>query len=91
MRNEQTVSERIKMIEVQDVSMRFRMADDRVFSLKEFVTKGLRGQIKTRDFWALKGVSFDIYQGEVMGVIGNNGAGKSTILKVISGILKPTG
>lgn len=59
MRNEQTVSERIKMIEVQDVSMRFRMADDRVFSLKEFVTKGLRGQIKTRDFWALKGVSFD--------------------------------
>lgn len=91
MRNEQTVSERIKMIEVQDVSMRFRMADDRVFSLKEFVTKGLRGQIKTRDFWALKGVSFDVYQGEVMGVIGNNGAGKSTILKVISGILKPTG
>ena len=34
MRNEQMLSERIKMIEVQDVSMRFRMADDRVFSLK---------------------------------------------------------
>lgn len=67
MRNEQMLSERIKMIEVQDVSMRFRMADDRVFSLKEFVTKGLRRQLKTRDFWALKGVSFDVYQGEVMG------------------------
>ena len=89
MRNEQMLSERIKMIEVQDVSMRFRMADDRVFSLKEFVTKGLRRQLKTRDFWALRGVSFDVYQGEVMGVIGNNGAGKSTILKVISGMMFP--
>lgn len=90
MQNEQMAAERTKMVEVQDVSMCFRMADDRVLSLKEFVTKGLRGKIRVREFWALKDVSFDVYQGEVVGIIGRNGAGKSTILKVISGILKPT-
>jgi ABC-2 type transport system ATP-binding protein/lipopolysaccharide transport system ATP-binding protein len=59
-------------------------------SLKEFVTRKLSGKYETSEFWALKDVSFDVYRGEVVGIIGHNGAGKSTILKVISGILKPT-
>ena len=79
-----------KIIEVQDVSMRFRLTDDKIMSLKEFVTRKLSGKYKTSEFWALKDVSFDVYRGEVVGIIGHNGAGKSTILKVISGILKPT-
>ena len=82
--------QRKKMIEVQDVSMRFRLTDDKILSLKEFVTRKLSGKLKTNEFWALKRASFDVYKGEVMGIIGHNGAGKSTILKVISGILKPT-
>ena len=81
---------REKTVEVRDVSMRFRLTDDRILSLKEFVTRKIQGKIKTSDFWALRGVSFDVYRGEVMGIIGRNGAGKSTILKVISGILRPT-
>ena len=82
--------QRKKIIEVKNVSMRFRLTDDKIMSLKEFVTRKLSGKYKTSEFWALKNVSFDVYRGEVVGIIGHNGAGKSTILKVISGILKPT-
>jgi len=78
------------MVEVRDVSMRFRLTDDKIMSLKEFVTRKLSGKLKVNEFWALKHVSFDVYKGEVLGIIGHNGAGKSTVLKAISGILKPT-
>jgi len=79
-----------KMIELKNVSMRFRLTDDKILSLKEFITKSLSKKVKINEFWALQDVSFDVYKGEVVGIIGRNGAGKSTILKVISGILKPT-
>ena len=77
-------------ISAHDVAMRFRLTDDKILSLKEFVTRKIRGKIKTNEFWALKGVSFDVQKGEVLGIIGRNGSGKSTLLKCISGILKPT-
>lgn len=79
-----------KIIEVQNVSMRFRMANDRISSIKEYLMQMLRGKLKYNEFEALKGVSFDVDRGEVVGLIGHNGAGKSTMLKVISGILKPS-
>lgn len=78
------------MIEVRDVSMRFRMANDNIRSIKEYVVQMLKGKIQYNEFEALKNVSFDVKRGEVVGLIGHNGAGKSTILKVISGILKPS-
>lgn len=84
------MEDRQTMISVNDVTMRFRMTTDRVTSIKEMVTQKLKGQLKYNDFWALKGVSFEVKKGEVVGIIGRNGAGKSTILKIISGILKPT-
>lgn len=79
-----------KMIEVRDVSMRFRMANDRINSLKEYIVQRLRGTLKYREFEALSHVSFDVHKGEVLGLVGHNGAGKSTMLKIISGILKPS-
>ena len=70
--------------------MRFRMANDNIRSIKEYAVQMLKGKIQYNEFEALKNVSFDVKRGEVVGLIGHNGAGKSTMLKVISGILKPT-
>jgi len=83
------MSEKI-MIEVRDVTMRFRMNSDRILSLKEFVTTALRGKLQYNEFTALDHVNFTVKKGDTLGLIGRNGAGKSTMLKVISGILKPT-
>ena len=78
------------IIEVMDVTMRFHMNLDKILSMKEFVTRKLSGKLVYQDFIALDHVSFSVEQGETLGLIGHNGAGKSTMLKVISGILKPT-
>ena len=79
-----------KVIEVNNVTMRFRMMDDRVTSIKEYAVRLLKREVHYSQFEALKHVSFHVERGEVVGLIGRNGAGKSTILKVISGILLPS-
>lgn len=79
------------MIDVSDVTMRFRLNNDKILSLKEFVTTALCGKLSYNEFTALDHVSFTVKKGETLGLVGRNGAGKSTMLKVISGILKPTG
>ncbi len=70
--------------------MKFKMSDEPINSLKEIFTTALSGKLKYNEFLALDDVSFDIEKGETFGLIGNNGAGKSTTLKLISGIIKPT-
>ncbi|MBR1842195.1 MAG: ABC transporter ATP-binding protein [Oscillospiraceae bacterium] len=78
------------IIEVDKVTMCYKMTFDRVQSLKEYLVQLLKGKIKYEEFRALNNISFCVNKGEVLGIIGHNGAGKSTLLKVISGILKPT-
>lgn len=79
-----------RIINVDNVSMCYRLTYDRINSMKEYIVQLLGGKIRYQEFWALRDVSFELKKGEVLGIIGNNGAGKSTLLKVISGILKPT-
>lgn len=80
-----------EVITVNDVTMNFNMANDRIRSLKEFVVAMLKHKLQYTTFTALDNVSFTVDRGETVGIIGKNGAGKSTILKVISGILVPSG
>lgn len=82
--------ENADIINVDHVSMRFRLASEKVDSLKEYFIKTLRSQISTNEFWALQDVSFHIEKGDALGLIGLNGSGKSTMLKIIAGVLKPT-
>lgn len=78
------------IIEVNHVTMRFRMANDRINSIKEYLVQFLKKRLKYSEFEALKDVSFTVERGEIVGLIGHNGAGKSTMLKIISRIMKPT-
>ena len=78
------------VIEVNNVSISFRMSNDRITSMKEYVVQRVKRQYHVDEFQALNDVSFDVQKGEIVGLIGRNGAGKSTLLKVISGIMKPT-
>jgi lipopolysaccharide transport system ATP-binding protein len=59
-------------------------------TIKQLLSGNHRDELKAREFWALKDVSFQIKRGEAVGVIGFNGSGKSTTLKLLSGILKAT-
>lgn len=77
-------------IVAENISMHFNMASERLESLKEYFIKLLKRQLFFKDFVAVNDVSFKIKKGEVFGIVGTNGSGKSTTLKMISGILKPT-
>ena len=79
-----------EIITVDHVSMRFSLASEKIDSFKEYVIKSIKRQLSYDEFWALKAVSFSINRGDALGLIGLNGSGKSTMLKVIAGVLKPT-
>ena len=78
------------IIKVDHVSMKFNMSSEKFDSFKEYVIKRLKNQVSYDEFWALKDVSFNVYKGDSLGLIGLNGSGKSTMLKTIAGVLKPT-
>lgn len=77
------------MIDVDHVTVRFNLANQKVDNLKEYFVKMMKKELMFQEFLALKDVSFQVKEGEAWGLIGSNGSGKSTMLKAISGILKP--
>ena len=76
-------------VEVNNVTIRFNMASEKVDNLKEYVIKLIKKELIFQEFLAVKDVSFKVKKGEAWALIGVNGSGKSTMLKAISGILKP--
>jgi len=81
---------RESMIKVENVSMVFNMASEQLNSLKEYAIKLARRQLFFTGFKALDNVSFEVKRGDVFGIIGTNGSGKSTMLKIIAGVLEPS-
>ncbi len=77
------------IIEVENVTIRFNLANQKIDNLKEYFIKLAKRQLMFQEFLAVKDVSFQIHKGEAWALIGSNGSGKSTMLKAISGIIKP--
>ena len=77
------------VIDVDHVTIRFNMATQKIDNLKEYFVKLMKRELMFQEFMALKDVSFQVRRGEAWGLIGTNGSGKSTMLKAISGIIKP--
>lgn len=75
-------------IKVEKVDKIYKLYDKPSDRFKEAL--GLSRKPKYREHYALKDVSFDVKRGETVGIIGTNGSGKSTILKIITGVLNPT-
>ena len=77
------------MVNVENVTVRFNMASERIDNLKEYFVKLVKHELMFKEFLALQNVSFQVQKGEAWGLIGTNGSGKSTLLKAICGIFKP--
>jgi len=75
-------------IKIKDVTKLYKLYDKPTDRLKESL--GLTKKQKYKEHYALHNVSFNVKRGECVGIIGTNGAGKSTILKIITGVLNPT-
>ena len=78
------------IVAVDQVSMKFNLSSEKFDSFKEYVIKSIKRQVSYDEFWALQDVSFHVEKGQSLGLVGLNGSGKSTMLKIIAGVLKPT-
>lgn len=88
--NNQKKDDRPIAIKVDHVSMVFNMASEQLNSLKEYAIKLFRHELFFKGFKALDDVSFEAKKGDVFGILGTNGSGKSTMMKLIAGVMEPT-
>jgi len=85
-------------IRVCNLGKKYRLGGpvEKYSTIRDTITNSLKSRFKSgtsgdsKDFWALKNVTFDVEQGEIVGIIGRNGAGKSTLLKILARITTPT-
>lgn len=78
------------VIDAKNVVVEYIVGDLKNISLKEYLVKKIRGQYEIQKFRAVDGVTFQLFTGDMLGIIGTNGAGKSTLLKVVTQIMRPS-
>ncbi|MBL8186542.1 MAG: ATP-binding cassette domain-containing protein [Acidobacteria bacterium] len=78
------------VIRLENVSVVYRAPRERIKTFKEYVIRKVKRQVEHQQFNALRDASLELRRGEVFGLIGHNGAGKSTMLKLVSRVMKPT-
>ena len=78
------------IIIVEHVSMKFNLSSEKFDNIKEYFIKTIKKQVSYDEFWALNDITFEVERGDSVALIGLNGSGKSTMLKTIAGVLKPT-
>ncbi len=77
-------------VKVEHVTKTYKIYDDPKDRFKEALGIGGKGKIYAKNHYALKDVSFEVRKGEIVGIVGRNGSGKSTILKILTGVLNQT-
>jgi homopolymeric O-antigen transport system ATP-binding protein len=80
----------VSAVLLENVSVRFRIPQEQIVSLKEFAIQRIRRRVKYVELWALREISLSVAPGEALGVVGRNGAGKSTLLRLIARVMSPT-
>src|ERR1035438_6481172 len=78
------------MVRVENVTQRFRVIHERPDTLREHFSKFLRRGVRYHNLDAVKNVSLEVPQGQMLGLVGRNGSGKSTLLNIIAGVYRPT-
>lgn len=78
------------IIQVDHVTMRFNLAEEKTDTIKEYFVKMVSGKLHFNEFLALKDVSFTVNRGDSVALVGMNGSGKSTMLKIIAGVMYPS-
>ena len=78
------------ILKVQNITIMYKLGDFKDIGIKEWVMRKLKGTYRVQHFKAVENVSFEIFRGDMLGIVGSNGAGKSTLLKAITGIMVPT-
>lgn len=88
--SERNHTKSLPILEVKNVVISYKMGDFREIGIKEWLMRKLTHNYRVWYFKAVDGVTFNLYKGDMLGIIGSNGAGKSTLLKVVSRIMEPT-
>jgi lipopolysaccharide transport system ATP-binding protein len=84
------------ILQVEDISKKFcgDLGKSLWYGIQDvgaefFLRSGCRAELRQGEFWALKDVSFNLHRGEALGLIGKNGAGKTSLLRLLGGLIKP--
>lgn len=78
------------VVRATDVSVIFNIANEKIQNLKEYFIKVAKRELMFKEFVAVDDISFEVRRGDVFGLVGTNGSGKSTMLKVVAGVLMPS-